>query len=301
MRLYFSPDFAASDFDIETSRKAAWIAESLQRDAIDGVELFAPVRLTRDQLLEVHDAPYVEAIETGEPESLAASQGFAWDSKLWPMVTASNGGVVEAALHAMTHRISGSLSSGLHHARPHRGAAFCTFNGLALAAKAAVHAGAGRVLILDVDAHAGGGTVCCLAGVENVWQIDVSTCWFDSYERDDRFRCEVVGRAENYLPCLEFHLGELDRQGLEFGLCLYNAGMDPYEGCQTGGLTGVTRELLIRRDQTVFQWCRDRNLPVAFVVAGGYVGPRLDRSELVDLHRGTVQAAASSDRSIQQR
>jgi len=294
MLLYYSADYSASDFEIETSRKAAWIAESLRSDAIDGVELIAPVSLTNDQILEVHDAQYIAAIKTGEPKSLSESQGFAWDSKLWRMVTASNGGAVSAALQAMKHGIAGSLSSGMHHAQRDRGAAFCTFNGLALAVRAALGAGANRVLILDVDAHCGGGTARCLAELENVWQVDISTCRFDSYEYSERFHLEVIDRADNYLPCVEHHLDELDRQGIEFGLCMYNAGMDAHEDCETGGLAGVPRKMLSRREEMVFEWCCERGLPTAFVIAGGYIGPRLGRQELVDLHRYTVRAAASS-------
>ena len=53
---------------------------------------------------------------------------------------------------------AGALASGLHHARRSHGAGFCTFNGLALATIAAIDAGARRVLVLDLDAHCGGGT-----------------------------------------------------------------------------------------------------------------------------------------------
>jgi len=56
-----------------------------------------------------------------------------------------------------TKKNTGSLSSGLHHARRTHGAGFCTFNGLALAALTALEvltAGAQRVLILNLDAHA---------------------------------------------------------------------------------------------------------------------------------------------------
>jgi hypothetical protein len=72
-----------------------------------------------------------------------ATQGFPWDPALWEMVCTSNGGVIAAAIEALrTRRVSGSLSSGLHHARRARGAGFCTFNGLVLAARAALDAGA---------------------------------------------------------------------------------------------------------------------------------------------------------------
>ena len=39
--------------------------------------------------------------------------------------------------------------------------------------------------------------------------------------------------------------------------------------------------------------CTQR-LPVAFVLAGGYVGPRLDQARLVALHRLTLSAAVNT-------
>lgn len=63
-----------------------------------------------------------------------------------------------------------------------------------------------------------------------------------------------------------------ERLGPRFDLVLYNAGMDPYEGCAVGGLDGITAEIL----------------------AGGYIGERLDAETLVDLHRSTIAAAAES-------
>src|SRR6185369_4139490 len=109
----------------------------------------------------------------------AESQGFSWDPGLWRMVLASNGGVVAAARAALQDGVAGSLSSGLHHARHERGAGFCTFNGLALAARAALDAGAGSVLILDLDAHCGGGTTSLIEREPRIWQSDVSVSGLD--------------------------------------------------------------------------------------------------------------------------
>jgi acetoin utilization deacetylase AcuC-like enzyme len=153
--VYYSPSYYAAAFAFPTTRKAKWIAESLGDDPIAGVSLQPPHPLTEDQLLQTHDADYVCAIKTGDPRDLAQAQEHKWDSGLWAMVLASNGGVVAAALHALRGGIAGSLSSGLHHARRDRGCGYCTFNGLVVAAKAALDAGVGRVLILDLDAHGG--------------------------------------------------------------------------------------------------------------------------------------------------
>lgn len=41
----------------------------------------------------------------------------------------------------------------------------------------------------------------------------------------------------------------------------------------------------------VFKWCASRDIPVAFVLAGGYTGARMSEGELVNLHLLTVDAA----------
>src|SRR5262249_30850021 len=187
-----------------------------------------------DDLLTTHDSQYVSAVRTGEPRALAESQGLEWDPGLWPMVLASNGGTVAAALRALRDGRAGALSSGLHHARRERGHGFCTFNGLVLAAQAALDAGAGDVLILDLDAHCGGGTYALIAENSRIWQVDVSVDAFDRYEPGERTTLDMVASAADYLPTIMRRLHDV--QGQRFGLCIYNAGMDPHEDCPEGGL-----------------------------------------------------------------
>jgi hypothetical protein len=110
-------------------RRQSAIAESMSPDEACGRvhALVAPLPICGDP---------------GEVES----QGFSWDAGLWPMVLASNGGAVAAGLAALEHGVAGSLSSGLHHARRAKGAGFCTFNGLALAAREALAGGTRSIL-----------------------------------------------------------------------------------------------------------------------------------------------------------
>ncbi len=294
--VYYSPMYVGSGYAFDTTRKSRWIAESLSESPIPGIELVEPDPLTVDQLATVHESAYIRAVETGIPRGLAESQGFAWDAGLWPMVLASNGGAVAAALAALERGVAGSLSSGLHHARSGSGAGFCTFNGLVIAAREALMAGAGSVLILDLDAHCGGGTASLIADESRVWQIDVSVNSYDSYPSSDRVWLDIVGGSSDYLPTIQRRLDEADRLGLSFDLCLYNAGMDPCEDCSTGGQPGIDREVLAQRERLVFAWCSNRRLPIACVLAGGYVGPRLDERGLVALHRLTLSCAAEAGR-----
>jgi acetoin utilization deacetylase AcuC-like enzyme len=198
---------------------------------------------------------------------------------------------VAAALAARENGIAGSLSSGLHHAYYSRGDGYCTFNGLVLAANAALAAGAESVLILDLDAHCGGGTASLIATEPRIRQIDVSVCSYDSYTPSERAQLAVVTNATDYLKEIRRMLGEVDLHG-PFGLCLYNAGMDPSEDCSTDGLAGIMREVLAEREKLVFAWCGARRVPIAFYLAGGYIGPRLDEQGLVALHRLTLYAAS---------
>ncbi len=291
MQLFYSEDYVAAAYAFDTTRKSRRIAESLRTHPIAGVEIVEPAPLTIEGLCEAHDSAYVNAVRTGEPANAAASQGFQWDPGLWTMVLASNGGVVAAARSAMTHGVSGSLSSGLHHARRGRGAGFCTFNGLAIAAKTALRDGAESVLILDLDAHCGGGTHSLVADEERIWHTDVSVDGFDSYAPSPRNTIVVVREASAYLPTVERELERLHAEAPAFSLCLYNAGVDPYEGCSTGGMSGITGQVLQERERIVFDWCASRHIPVAFVLAGGYAGDSLSESELVELHRRTIAAA----------
>ena len=175
---------------------------------------------------------------------MAESQGFDWDPALWPMVLASNGGVLPAARSALADGVAGSLSSGLHHARYDEGSGFCTFNGLVIAAKALLASGAvSSVLIVDLDAHCGGGTAQLIDGDTRIWHADVAVSSFDSYVgRTNSQLHDVVGAAD-YLPAVRQSLAHAERIG-PFDLCLYNAGMDPYQGCAIGGLDGITGDVL---------------------------------------------------------
>ena len=295
--VYYSPDYGAAEYDFDTTRKAVRIAASLDHDPIANVCVQSPTPLTRAQIARVHAHEYVLAVETGQPSSLAESNGLSWDPGLWRAVCASNGGVVAAALHALgAGTNAGSLSSGLHHAHRDSGGGFCTFNGLALAVDALRQKGAERILIVDVDAHMGGGTTCLVRDVPGVVHIDVAvSSGVDVYptpEPPDALR--IVRHADDYLPTLERTLNALDHH--TFDVCLYNAGMDPHEDCGTGGLDGITTETLRTRERWFFEWAARRRLPVAFVLAGGYQSARLSEEELVGLHRLTIEAAVAAAR-----
>ncbi|NMC81276.1 MAG: hypothetical protein GYA63_00270, partial [Armatimonadetes bacterium] len=246
-----------------------------------------PRSVTSEELYQVHDKDYVDAVRTGYPRCLACSQGFEWDEGFWRMACATTGGVVDAALSALNDGVAGTLSSGIHHARYERGAGFCTFNGLALACVEA-RKRVNRVLIIDLDAHCGGGTNSLIREMPGVYQFDVSTSSFDAYDDSEHGELHCVQSATEYLSVLRNGLAHLDKRPA-FDLVLYNAGMDPFNSGSEGD--AVTEGVLRERDEMVFQWCRCRGIPAAFTLAGGYTGYRMGMPDLVGLHRITIETA----------
>ena len=301
MRVFFDSRYVGSAHSFDTTKKAELIAETIR--SMPGVTLTSPKAATQRELAMIHNPRYVRAVLTGKGAK-KSSAGFPWDPGYAEAVATSTGGVIEAALTALRGGVSGSLSSGLHHADAESGAGFCTFNGLALAAKIAlgdrskgekrrrwIKPRCKKILILDLDAHCGGGTYSIIKDDRRIWQIDISVCAFDSYESKDpeRHHLHVVHDAEDYLPLLEIELERAAEEG--FDLVLYNAGMDPHEDCGVGGLKGITSDVIRLRERMVFDWARARGIPVAFVLAGGYTGTGLWEEKLTALHQMTVAAA----------
>ena len=231
IRIYYSDAYCHQGASFDTHAKAQLVADRIRSDK--NVAMVAPDPASSDELRLVHDRNYVDAILTGPPAGLAESNGFEWNAHLRDGVLATTGGVRDAALYALQNKvISGSLSSGLHHAARGHGRGFCTVNGLALGAVAARRAGAHRVLILDVDAHCGGGTADIIDGQPGIEQLDLSVNAFDRYENTGNARLVMTDGPSYIVDLTQLLFDVQNPDGID--LVLYNAGMDPHEGAGGG-------------------------------------------------------------------
>ena len=288
--IYFDDTYVVSGGGLETVRKADEVAKRIV-DQFPEIKLVSPEPATVEQLLLAHTVEYIEAFLSGEPYDVASAALGEWSEEVVASVLASTGGVIEAALTALESGRAGSLSSGLHHAKSDHGAGFCTINGLAIAALVALQNGAKSVGILDVDAHCGGGTFDILGDNPLIRIGDVSTNGYDTWRSgQERHKLEITTDPDTYLDVVAEmleHIGSVD-------LLLLNAGMDPAEGGSAGSTRGFTSELLEQRELLVAEWCERTNTPVAFVLAGGYVGSNLTLGGVADLHMHTVAAIAGA-------
>ena len=284
MRVYFNDRYMAPAHDADTTRKSGEIAAAIEAGRVPGVELADPAHLVdlAEQLIStVHAPEYVEALQTGQPNYLATSQGFTWDEGIWEMAANSTAGVLAAVDEALaTGGPCGSLSSGLHHARCGEGAGYCTVNGLAVAANHATGLVDGTVVILDVDAHCGGGTNELIGDNPRILHLDLSTSGFDRYQPDGANKLQVLSSPTDaeYLKRVDQYLELIPN---DTGLVIYNAGMDPHPT--------ISADCLAERERRAATWCAEHRVPVAFVLAGGYTSS-ISIEELVDLHLHTIRA-----------
>jgi len=245
-----------------------------------------------ESLRAVHSDRYLNALFTGQPKSLACSQGLPeWTPSIARGWLLNVGGLYAAADAALRKRtITANLGHGYHHAGVNRGEGFCTLNGLAVVAQKLVREGkARRVMIVDLDQHEGNGSAACLLGQAPIWNVSIYGSNMGGPPAAGNNHVTEVSHAAldkgrprdlNYLATISSQLPELIRRH-DPDLVLYQAGMDPHDRA------GVSAEALAVRDAYVMAVCRAMGKPVTWVLAGGYS----DLETLKRLHTGTVRAA----------
>jgi acetoin utilization deacetylase AcuC-like enzyme len=134
-----------------------------EKDALQGLTQVAATPIAMEQLTRAHSPAYVEQVRR-----LAESGGGYLDpdtyvgSGTYDAALAAAGGLVNAVLATLRGEIDNAfalLRPPGHHAAKSRGAGFCIFNNVAVAARAALaEEGVERVLIADFDVHHGDGT-----------------------------------------------------------------------------------------------------------------------------------------------
>ena len=300
MKIFHHPGFAAPLGDhIMPISKFALVAERI-REVLPEVEIAAPDPVSEADLARVHSPDYISAIRTGQPRELAESQKFPWSPELFPSVCLTNGGVLAAARVALEQGTSAALASGFHHSCADHGEGFCTFNGLVVALEVLRAEGKIRTAaVLDLDLHYGNGTASLAATRPWLRALSIygNDYWQNICYRDVRERRHADGVNHFSVPmipsggsdrgvlmeALDQNLGWLLAEGRP-DILLYQAGADPLRDDPYSPLN-LSHEDLMERDRKVFEFAKSNDLPVAWVLAGGY---SKDIRKVVDVHVNTA-------------
>jgi len=246
----------------------------------------------------VHDPAYIDAIASGTlTREMERRIGFPWSTAMVERSRRSVGATLAAARAALSgDLIAVNLAGGTHHAFSDRGEGYCVFNDVAVAARVLLRDGAiERAAVVDCDVHQGNGTPAIFRGDRSVFTCSLHGAHnfpFRKETSDLDLTFDDGAGDDEYLTALATHLpGVLD--GHRPDIVFYLAGADPYEGDRLGRLR-LTVAGLRERDRTVFDACRDRGLPVAVAMSGGYAP---DIEAIVTIHLNTLKEAARLDRS----
>ena len=125
-----------------------------------GIRVIEPRPATRDELVRVHDAAYVDAIERTSGRAMKLDPDTYTSPESYEVALLAAGAVVQAAVHALETRepACALVRPPGHHAERDAAMGFCLFNNVAVAAAAAIARGLSRVAVVDIDVHHGNGT-----------------------------------------------------------------------------------------------------------------------------------------------
>ena len=254
-----------------------------------------PRLATRQEILLVHGMDYVDRFFNHQlSEKEIRRIGLRpWKKEIVERTLRLTGGALQAMEQVLIwgRTIAGNMAGGTHHAFREVGAGYCIFNDLAICAEQAlVHAGVEKILILDLDVHQGDGTAKIFENDERVFTVSLhgkNNFPFRKQVSDWDLEFENDTEDGEYLETLEDVLAKLAL--MQFDLIFFQAGVDGLAS-DALGLLNLTREGLKKRNEKVFDWRDNLDLPMVIFMGGGYAQPIEDT---VDAFTDLFMEAAS--------
>ncbi len=254
-----------------------------------------PIRevASKDELEMVHDKSYIDWVESGYENGvrMIISSDTILSEKSYEVskrAALSTKNTIEFFKNGGKRAFLNLRPPG-HHAEIITGQGFCIFNNIAMMARYAQLAGYKKVLIIDFDVHHGNGT-------QDIFYKDNSVFYFSTHERDNypyfTGSEDEIGEGEGrgFNENLPYHRGITDDEFIALynnlpddflpDIVLVSAGYDMMlseiissTNITTKGLERMIRKILTRYNQ----------LPIAFILEGGYNIPSLVESVKITL------------------
>jgi len=260
--------------------------------ALPAVKLLEAPSATDTQILYAHDPAYLINVLKGNLSPGEQREiGFPWSEKMVERSRRSAGASVAAAKIAFNEGIAANLAGGTHHAYRDQGSGFCVFNDAAIAARTLQKEinPKLKIAVIDLDVHQGNGTASILKNDPSIFTLSIhgkNNFPFNKEQSDLDIDLPDGCDDQNYLYALEAALEELNtRFSVDF--IIYLAGADPHEHDRLGKLK-LSKNGMQRRDEMVFQYAKEGQIPLALSMAGGY-GKNIETT--VDIHFQTIQSA----------
>ncbi|EGU38848.1 histone deacetylase/AcuC/AphA family protein [Vibrio ichthyoenteri ATCC 700023] len=255
-------------------------------------QFFKPCPLSPETVSRHHCPDYIDALLSGQlPAAKMRRIGFPWSEQLIERTLTSAGGTWLTTQLALDYGVAIHLSGGYHHAHYDFGTGFCLINDLAMSAKQALSMDhVDRVLIIDSDVHHGDGTATMCADDERIitvsFHCDKNFPARKPHSDVDIALAKETGDAE-FLDHF-YSVVETAVNVYQPDLILYDAGVDIHCDDELGYFN-VSTQGIYQRDYFILQLARQRKIPIACVIGGGY---RDVHQDLVPIHMQLLEASA---------
>jgi acetoin utilization deacetylase AcuC-like enzyme len=264
----------------------------LRMGVANEANFFAPSVVAMDTVLLTHTEEYVSKLVH---QKLSAKEqraiGFPQSEQLTQREFIITQGTIDCALYALQHNSCGlNIAGGTHHAFADRGEGFCLLNDIAVATNFLLSQQlVTKVLVVDLDVHQGNGTAKLFEGRKDVFTLSMHGRHNYPFHKEQShldIPLEDVCTTEEYLALLKRYLPEVINN-FKPDFIFYLSGVDVLDTDKYGKLK-VSMEGCLQRDIFVFELARQKNIPVAVAMGGGY-SPLL--KTIVDAHCNTFKAA----------
>jgi len=261
-------------------------------------------QISKDDLLRVHSAEYVnklfsdgleqEIINTFE---LIDDQGNYYRynpdkarlplARLFDRVLKTVASTTACCRLALEKKFCFALAGGMHHGQKDFGKGFCMLNDIVIAIrKLQAEKRVRTVWVIDVDAHKGDGTAALTRGDDTITTLSIhmGQGWpLDEAKYDDAGNLNpsfidsdidipmAKGEDDLYLARLRAGLNKLESYPPP-DLAIVVSGADPFEKDELPSTSDLklSLEQMMQRDQLVYRFLKERGIPAAFLMAGGY-------------------------------
>lgn len=263
----------------------------LYEGVVDKTHFFEPDKLSDKDILLTHTSDFLNKLNTlslSRKEERAI--GFPVTNNLIERGKVISCGTYQCALHALEFGVALNIAGGTHHSFAHRGEGFCVFNDFAIASNLLLaRKKVKKILIVDLDVHQGNGTASIFDGNEKVFTFSMHG--EKNYpHRKERSDLDIglpdATEGAEYLDTLQGILPQLIDQ-VKPDFVFYLSGVDVLKSDKLGRLA-LTKEACKERDEYVFHLLKERGLPVAVSMGGGYSVRIYD---IVDAHANTYKSA----------
>jgi acetoin utilization deacetylase AcuC-like enzyme len=257
--------------------------------ADDSFQMATPV--SPKDLRQVFNPEYVQLLIDGTLDAKAMRRiGFPWSAQLIQRSLTAVGGTVLTANLALEHGKALNLTGGYHHAFANYGSGFCLFNDLYLAALSMLqNPNIDKVLIFDCDVHQGDGTAKLAENNAQIYTVSLHAEKNFPYRKQHSnmdFNLSKGTQDNEYLDTVDSAL-HLAINTFQPDAVIYDAGVDIHIDDDLGHLN-ISTQGVYQRDCLVFDTCKQKGLPIAAVIGGGY---QRNIDALVNVHLQLYKAA----------